>query len=262
MCLAINGDSLLQTSDISSLEDFSEDSAVSPSRKRKRLAPSHSGRASLEIGAQAAGTSLSRTATPRPERLETPLADDEDEEAEGSCESPTNDLDVTQALPSSVQKPLPRGKRKAKKANINGRQASERPVSSIGIVVETVELHDSNGEDAEMEGVTDGVELDVTVKTEENGMCRSRRTGSSIQKNVVCCLADLCTAAKKKTAMDALGTIEKCFANLKEKYSTYCIAMVIRVLTRNCTDCMMNGLHGAMSNLPCSNPPPRAIQNF
>lgn len=185
MCLAVNGDTLLQTSDISSLEDSSEDSGASLSRKRKRLAPSHSGRASLEILAQAAGTSPSRTTTPRPERLETPLADDEDEEAEGSFESPTNDLDVMQALPPSVQKPLPKGKRKVKKANINGIQALERPVSSIGIVVETVELHDSNGEDAEMEGVTDGVELDVTVKNEENGMCTSRYTGSSIHKNAV-----------------------------------------------------------------------------
>lgn len=185
MGLAVNGDTLLQTSDISSLEDSSEDSGASPSRKRKRLALSQSGRASLETRAQAAGTSLSRTATPRTERLETPLADDEEEEADGSFESPTNDLDVTQALPTSVQKPLPKGKRKIKKANIDVRQASERPVSSIGIMVETVEPHDSNGEDAEMEGVIDGVELDVTVKNEESGKCKSVPPGGFIHENIV-----------------------------------------------------------------------------
>lgn len=128
---------------------------------------------------------MSRTVTPRPERLETPLADDEEEEAEGSFESPTNDLDVTQALPSSVRKPLPKGKRKVKKANINGRQVSERPVSSIGILLDTVELHDSNGEDAEMEGVIDGVELDVAVKNEESSKCKPKRTGGSIHKIVI-----------------------------------------------------------------------------
>jgi len=62
--------------------------------------------------------------------------------------------------------------------------------------------------------------------------------------------------------MDALGAIEKCFVNLKEKYSTHGTVMVIRMLTRHCTDCMMNGLYGATPNLPCSNPPHRAIQNF
>jgi len=186
MGLAVNGDTLLQTSDISSLEDSSEDSGASPSRKRKKLAPSHRGRASTEIRVQAAGPSLSRTATPRPERLETSLADEEEEEeAEGSFQSPTNDLQVTQTLPSFVRKPLPKGKRKVKKANINGRQASERPVASIGIFVETVELHDSNGEDAEMEGVIDDVELDVTVKNEESSKCKPERTRGSIHNYIV-----------------------------------------------------------------------------
>ena len=185
MGLAVNGDTLLQTSDISSLEDSSEDSGASPSRKRKRLALLQSGRASIETRAQAAGTSLSRTATPRIERLETPLADDEEEEeVDGSFESPTNDLDVAQALPTSVQKPLPKGKRKIKKANIDVRQASEQSVSRIGITVETVEPHDSNGEDAEMEGVIDGVELDVTVKIEENGKCKSVPPGGFIHENI------------------------------------------------------------------------------
>jgi len=184
MGLAVNGDTLLQTSDISSLEDSSEDSGASPSRKRKRLALLQSGWASIETRAQAAGTSLSRTATPRIERLETPLADEEEEEANGSFESPTNDLDVTQALPTSVQKPLPKGRRKIKKANIDVRQASERPVSRIGIMVETVEPHDSNGEDAEMEGVIDGVELDVTVKNEESGKCKSVPPGGFIYENI------------------------------------------------------------------------------
>lgn len=173
MGVAVNGDTLLQTSDISSLEDSSEESGASPSRKRKRLAFSQSGRVSLETRAQAAGTPMSRTATPGQQRLQTPLADDEEEEADNSVESPTNDLDVTQALPTSVLKPLPKGKRKIKKANINIRQASERPVSSIGILVETVEPHDSNGEDAEIEGVIDGMELDVTMKNEESGKCKS-----------------------------------------------------------------------------------------
>lgn len=46
--------------------------------------------------------------------------------------------------------------------------------------------------------------------------------------------------------MDALGAIEKCFVNLKEKYNTRNPEMVIKMLIIHCTDCMMNELHGAM----------------
>ena len=176
--MALNGDITLQTSDISSLEDSSEDSAASPSRKRKRSAPSHSVQASIEAHAQMVGASASHTVTPTRGPFDSPMEDDEEDEAEGSVASQSNDFNNAQTiLPSSVKKPLPKGKRKAKKSNVDNRPTSEGPSIRVGIIVEAVEGHDSNDEDVEMEDGVDGVEVEATAKYAESSKSHHRRIG-------------------------------------------------------------------------------------
>ena len=251
--MAIDGDTMLQTSDISSLEDSSEDGPASPSRKRKRSAASHSGRTSMETRAQAAGALASRTATPGRERLDTPTIGEEDNEAEGSVESQTNNVDIMQPIFSSTGKePLPEGKRKAKKIKADQRQASERPVSSIGIFVETVETRDSNGEDAEMEDVVDGAELEITVRNEEGSKCKPERTSRAIRETmgVSVSLTFPQRQRRERPWMHWAPSRSASPTSRKSKQSLQ-TTIAASMLTGRCIDCMMKESRGAMRNLQC-----------
>lgn len=95
-------------------------------------------------------------------------AEPEDADVEGDEQSLANDLNTTHIEPMTSNETLAKGQRKARKTNANNqRQGAEKPVSSVDVLVETVEDLDENGEDAEMEDAADGVNMDVTAKNEE-----------------------------------------------------------------------------------------------
>ena len=163
---------MLQTSDISSLDDSSEESTTSPSRKRKRSTPSRV-QALVDTGARAEAASASRSVTPGEDLLEGRVTDELEHDAE---ESVVSELDENEVTPATLAlKPLPRGKRKAKKIKSNERQPSEGPVSNIGIFLEASEPQDSNDDDMEMEDIADGAGMDATTRTEETCKCTGMR---------------------------------------------------------------------------------------
>ena len=71
----------------------------------------------------------------------------------------------------------------------------------------------SNGEDIELEG--DAMEADLAARNEEE--CRSSNYGHPVVDSYHL-LTNNFSVVKKKTALDALGAIEKCFATLRDKF--------------------------------------------
>lgn len=191
-----DGNIALQTSDISSLEDSSENSSTSYSRKRKRPARIMSAQRSREQSEMIPDPLASPSGSTKRAALDTVVADENMEDADGATLS---ELDDEQNLQGEISvdsgQEQSNDERKMKKVKSIDEQSPERPGLEIGIVVEPAETVgdvDSNGEDGEMEEVVDGAEVDMGVRNEES-------------------------LAKKKTAMDTLGAIETCFASLKEK---------------------------------------------
>ncbi|KAL8823345.1 MAG: hypothetical protein Q9191_005941 [Dirinaria sp. TL-2023a] len=192
----VDGNTALQTSDISSLEDSSENSSTSYPRKRKRSARIMSAQRSREQSETIPDPLASPSGSTKGKALGEVIAD---EDMEDGDEAALSELDDEQNLhrENSVESGQEHSndERKAKMVKSNHEQSPERPDTEIGIVVEpaeTVGEVDSNGEDGEMEEGVDDAEVDMGVRNEES-------------------------LAKKKSAQDTLGAIESCFASLREK---------------------------------------------
>ena len=216
-----DGNTALQTSDISSLEDSSENSSTSyarNSRKRKRSAHTMSAQRSREQSEMIPDPLASPSGSTKGEALDTGVVDENMEDADAVTLS---ELDDEQNLHGEISvdsgQEQSNDERKVNKVKSHHEQSPERPGLEIGIIVESAETVggvDSNGEEGEMEEVVDGAEVDMGVRNEEsrkwtgNSRSNSMRWSLHLTPHLV---------AKKKTAMDTLGAIETCFASLKEK---------------------------------------------
>ena len=123
-----------------------------------------------------------------------------------SCgEQPTE----PQALPKQKRK---KGKRKGKRTPNDGPADTENAGSGAESNAEDGEnpqAIDSNEEDAQTENIAEGVEAEDPIKMEER-----KHIHDLLQWRIVTCGS---TVVEKKSAMDALSAIEKCFARLRDK---------------------------------------------
>ena len=233
----INDPRLEQTSEISSLEDSSEEiegsapSFNSSSRKRKRKSPQSN---SLTEDERAEMVSMKKTQSPLSQgHLHSNVADKgpkaEKLLAEDDLNSGTDKRKYTEfeAEVASSQNPSPskskskKGKRKAKKTKDEDVDHSNLAISYTDNQVEhfdNIEQVDSNGEDVEMEDIGDGPEADMAARTEEGRECfpiyesRSPTWFLVGQKST-----NVFVVVKKRSAMESLSAIEKCFATLRDK---------------------------------------------
>lgn len=140
--------------------------------------------------------------------------------------SPADDneaLNVSQFL--SVRQQNKKGKRKGKKVRDDNPAVLGSMVPSVGIQSDPngiIEGEYSNGEDAEMEEAGDDGELDINARNEEG--CEQFPESLKFECNAFA--SDSCQniyptklviVLKKRSAMDSLSAIEKCFATLRDK---------------------------------------------
>ena len=114
-----------------------------------------------------------------------------------------------QALPKQKRK---KGKRKGKRTANGGPADTENADSGAESNAEHCENPEatySNEEDAQTENVAEGVEAEDPVKMEER-----EHIHDPVQWKDVTCAS---TVVEKKSAMDSLSAIEKCFARLRDK---------------------------------------------
>ena len=215
------GDQLQPTSDISSLEGSSGDetprlTSLSPPRKRKRLSSDedHSIRgqspANKILNKSPSTGSLSPVVTPIDERSpseEVLIAD-----------NPIEREDIHAGDVANKQQKRKTGARKARKSPTRDlTQAPEAPASleDTGVAIANGDAVSSNGEDGEGD---DGVDADVenAGKSEEGGKLRHVFTPEA--------LLNAAAVLKKRSALDSLTALEKCFATLRDKYVDLCMA--------------------------------------
>ncbi len=219
------GERLDQTSDISSLDDSGEESGKDtpplsismkrkrssfeedtvndqdimrePSTKAMRLIDNDAAGASAEIDARIA-SDVSAVDRDVPVSVDTVTSP-------GNEEQPTK----PQALPKQKHK---KGKRKGKKTPNDEHANAENAGSGAESTAEhggSGEAVYSNEEDAQMENMAEGVEVENPIKVEERKRIHDRfRKGNLIRDLAV---------VEKKSAMDSLSAIEKCFAKLRDK---------------------------------------------
>ena len=215
------GDQLQPTSDISSLEGSSDDetprlASLSPPRKRKRLSSDegHSIRgqspANKNLNKSPSTGSLSPVVTPIEERSPSEEALPADNTLEGEG--------VHAGDVASKQQKRKTGARKAKKSPARDpAQAPEAPANleDTGLAIANGDALSSNGEDGEGD---DGADADVenTGKSEEGGESRHPFTTDA--------LLNVAIVLKKRSALDSLTALEKCFATLRDKYVDPCMA--------------------------------------
>ena len=209
-------DQLLQTSDISSLEDLSEGEAnnlsrTSSPRKRKRSSSgdesdSVQGTLNIElVGKSPSNTSLSPRVSPSAERHISeevlPAEHANDSERSRSRQAPTKKQNTQM------------GKRKGKKVVVedesNTVPAVDRRENSDEVGGSGEALY-SNGEDAEAEDAADA-DLDNASKSAEG-----RKYLLVVLPRQI--LLSVFLVLKKKSALDSLTALEKCFATLRDKY--------------------------------------------
>lgn len=187
------------TSDISSLEDSSDDSRTSPtSRKRKRPLYSPSPQPVMNMTTRPFGYMVNENELDQRDQIRgssseldgvdvhTEQPRESRPDHEGLCESATEK--------ASPQKKL-KGKRKSKKIASPPLGDDAKFAGDMGAIMESQQIIETvynNIGAATAEGLADGVENETNVKSEE-------------------------AVVKKKTALHALGAIEQCFASLKEK---------------------------------------------
>ena len=114
-----------------------------------------------------------------------------------------------QAPPKQKRK---KGKRKGKRTPNGGPADTENAGSGAESNAEhgeNLEAIYSNEEDAQTENVAEGVEAENPIKMEERKHIRD-----PFQWKIVTCGS---TVVEKKSAMDSLSAIEKCFAKLRDK---------------------------------------------
>ncbi|KAL8796942.1 MAG: hypothetical protein Q9195_000713 [Heterodermia aff. obscurata] len=171
----IENEKMLQTSDISSLDDFSDVEVV----PTKRLG-------SILVEEKIETREQSRLGSPDTYGDEVP--------AEDTQEYQRNDEEMSGNGASKVlSRKKFKGKQNGKKTEVDSVQDAADLATEIGIIMAplpTIETSYKNG--VGVEDPADGAEIETSVKSEEG-------------------------LVKKKTALDALGAIEQCFANLKEK---------------------------------------------
>ncbi|CAF9937790.1 MAG: hypothetical protein ALECFALPRED_007392 [Alectoria fallacina] len=202
------GERLEQTSDISSLEDSGEESgkALSPSRS----IPTKRKRSSFEEDSASDQDTMREPSTKAMKLFDNIAAEaSADLDAEIPSHVPAADIDLrviadTAMSPSNQDQPrkpqtLPKqkhkkGKRKGKRTPNDESTNPETAGSGAESTVEhggNAEAMDSNEEEAQIENMAEGVEPENPVKMEE--------------------------LVEKKSAMDSLSAIEKCFARLRDK---------------------------------------------
>ena len=187
------------TSDISSLGDSSDDSGMSPtSKKRKRPLYSPSPQPVLNMPTRAFGYVVNEDELEQRDQIRGSSSeiDGDDVQVEQERESRLGYEvpGVTATEKASPQKKL-KGKRKAKKTTSPPIVDDGKLTADIGVMMgaqRTTETTYNNGGEVAVEGIADVLENETTVKSEE-------------------------AVVKKKTALNALGAIEQCFASLKEK---------------------------------------------
>ncbi len=225
-----------QTSDISSLQDSSEENerSVLPSnmsRKRKRKSlPSNN----LSEDENTALGSMGKSRSPLSQaplhsksankelKNETFLADknpNSDTEKAAYIEIVAEATSSQYLLPSKSKNK--NGKRKAKKTKDEN---PEHPSVAIAYAdsqaehFDSIEQVNSNGEDGEMEDIGESAEADVAARTEEGREeILAYNTLPPYIFYVERRLTNPFTVMKKKYAMDSLSAIEKCFATLRDK---------------------------------------------
>ena len=119
-----------------------------------------------------------------------------------SGEQPTE----PQALPKQKRK---KGKRKGKRTPNEGPADTENPGSGAEGNGENPEAIYSNEEDAHTENVAEGVEAEDPIKMEERKHIHDPFQWKIVTRDS--------TVVEKKSAMDSLSAIEKCFARLRDK---------------------------------------------
>lgn len=168
----MNGVPILQTSEISSLEDSSDVPNVTPSRKRKRSALTPSPRGSREASRTTTETTTNPSRTDIGKSLKTLTAAEDPEDAEGSFLSEHEDQGtLPRAGSAGGEHAQANDKRRTKKLRGDSDETLERPNSVIGIVVdppETMAEDESHAEDEEMEEAVDDMEADTDLRTEES----------------------------------------------------------------------------------------------
>lgn len=266
-----------QTSEISSLEDSGEDmerlasqSNMTP-RKRKRGSPRSDSRSEDEktgtvltgkIQSPSSHALLHSDLTDKDSTLRAFYADND--MISGIGKGDYTEIGVETA---SLQDLSP-SKSKSKKGKRKGKKTKDEDPDHTNITIayadsqvehfDRMEHLDSNGEDAEMEDMGDGAEADVIARTEEGRECIPThddhfRIGSVL---VPCwsgwydlLLTNSFVVMKKKSAMDSLGAIEKCFATLRDKSVILDFLMcTIQADTTLWIDCLTSGLTNTMTS--------------
>ena len=134
----------------------------------------------------------------------------------------------TEALPNSniqsrkAQQYVPtkqkyqKGKRKGKKTRDDRTEDTGDSVTGAELRSEQREGHTtgySNGEDMEVDDTGDVPEADNLVKTEEGGTSPL----TMLDGGSIALLTDQSIVIQKRTALDSLNAMEKCFAKLRDK---------------------------------------------
>lgn len=209
------GDQLQPTSDISSLEGSSDDetprlTSLSPPRKRKRLSSDedHSIRARSPTNKILNKSSSTGSLSP----VVTPLEERSPSEEALPAVNPIEREDIHVGDLASKQQKRKTGPRKAKKSPRRDlAQAPEAPANleDTGSAIANGDAVSSNGEDGEGD---DGADADVenAGKSEEGGMLPHVFTPEALLNAFI--------VLKKRSALDSLTALEKCFATLRDKY--------------------------------------------
>lgn len=221
----MENEKILQNSDISSLDDFSDVEGMSPTSntlKRKRPLYTPSPQPSLVVPTKRLGSILGeeKIETREQSRLGSPEIYGDEVPAEHTPDYQRNDEELG-GIGDSTASPRKKfkGRQNGKKTEIVSVQDSADLATEIGIIMAphpTIETSYKNI--VGVEDPTDGAEIETSVKSEE-GRKLNDASLYMLQQQLI---PRLCTNAcllvvKKKTALDALGAIEQCFANLKEK---------------------------------------------
>lgn len=175
-CKIIEVEQVLQTSDISSLEDSSDDARMSPTstaRKRKRPLYTPSPQPSLDIPTKTLGYVVSEKAieTKDQDRLSSAEIDRDEVQPVQHQGTPVDDQDLSEAAASklSPHKKL-KGKRKADNFGDDLVDDAARLATEVNAILEpqpTIEVAYNNGEDVSMEDPADGAEVETNMKNAE-----------------------------------------------------------------------------------------------
>ncbi|KAL8734606.1 MAG: hypothetical protein Q9181_003158 [Wetmoreana brouardii] len=212
-----------QASDVASLSDSTAEadqtvSSSSSPRKRKRSDDDddsylHSRRSSREAGA-ASGARLKPPPNARSSSAQKAFRTEKWDNSRGASDGEQSgseeEVQDTQGA-VKVEKAATRRTKKASDGEAGTRSPSGVSVSGVTELIAGAEARDSNPDEAEMEDPGEYASIDNGTKDEE-GSKRSAYLRSSFGTDVLTTLG-----LKKKSAMESLSAIEKCFASLRDK---------------------------------------------